>query len=206
MWADLPRDLVQLQSNCAESGTTFIRRRTDEPLSPLRLVRMMMHADDGLEDLAGQMYGGYLDYADVTPDRMLGHDHHDLFYWEQRVGRWGWQKFTDGDLGHRILLPFNDRVLLETMLSLPYPQRAAKVLFERLFSEVAAARLPSRPAPAASSVARSVARAVGGGAPGPVGRLGRRVAGRVERGARERLLREAEARLAWARGLSPIHI
>ena len=135
MWSDLPGDLVQLQSNCAETGTAFLRHRTDEPLDPLRLARMMMHATEGLEDLAGAMYGDYPDYAQMTPARMLGHDHHDLFYWEQRIGRWGWQKFADGDLGHRVLLPFNDRALVETMLSLPYPLRESKLLLRRILEE-----------------------------------------------------------------------
>ncbi|SOC58092.1 hypothetical protein [Ornithinimicrobium cerasi] len=154
MWADLPADLVQLQSNGAETGTTFVRRRTDEPLDPLRLARMMMHAADGLEDLAARMYDGYLEHAELTPDRLRGYDHHDLFYWEQRMGRWGWQKFTDGDLGHRVLAPFNDRVLLETMLSLPYAQREAMVLLDRVLDDVPGTRVRA-PGPRVS-LARSV--------------------------------------------------
>jgi hypothetical protein len=155
MWADLPGDLVQLQSNGAETGTTFVRRRTPEPLSPLRLARIMMHAADGLEDLAGRMYDGYLEHAEMSPDRLRGYDHHDLFYWEQRMGRWGWQKFTDGDLGHRVLAPFNDRVLLTTMLSLPSAQRETMVLLDRVLADVGAARL--RPSAARGSLARAVA-------------------------------------------------
>ncbi|MFK5634321.1 hypothetical protein ACI3EQ_06965 [Ornithinimicrobium sp. LYQ103] len=195
MWADLPPDLVQLQSNCAETGTTFIRRRTPEPLSPLRLSRMMMHATDGLEDLAERMYGGYVEQAQLTPDRLLGYDHHDLFYWEQRIGRWGWQKFVDGDLGHRILLPFNDRVLLETMLSLPYPQREAKVLLERLFDEVPEARLPPRSEPRA----RRTAHALVGGLPGPV-------AGRLAQVVRRQERRADLARLTWPRGYAVLPV
>ncbi|WP_134774614.1 hypothetical protein [Ornithinimicrobium flavum] len=193
MWADLPRDLVQLQSNCAETGTTFYRRRTAEPLSSLRLTRIMMNATEGYEDLADDLFGGYLDFASLTPDRLLGHDHHDLLYWEQRIGRWGWQKFTDGDLGHRILLPFNDRVLLETMLSLPYPLREGKVLLERILTEVPAARVPARSAPLGESVARSVT----GRLPG---RLGRAAGRRIERAVTGRARRSDHERLAWARG------
>ncbi len=189
MWADLPGDLVQLQSNCAETGTTFLRRRTAEPLSPLRLARMMMNATEGLEDLAERMYGGYVEHAAMTPDRLLGYDHHDLFYWEQRIGRWGWQKFVDGDLGHRILLPFNDRVLLETMLSLPYPQREAKVLLHRLLHEEPRARLPRRLESAGRPQFRSAAALL----PGP---LGRRASAAVRRQQRSTDL----ARLSWARG------
>lgn len=193
MWADLPRDLVQLQSNCAETGTAFIRRRTAEPLSPLRLARMMMHAEDGLEDLAEQMYGGYLEHAQMTPERMLGYDHHDLFYWEQRIGRWGWQKFTDGDFGHRILLPFNDRVLLETMLSLPYARRASRELLERVVAAEPRVRVPRH----STGMGQAVTRSLTSRLPGALGRtLGRR----VDRVVSGRAHRAGHERLAWARG------
>lgn len=165
MWADLPRDIVQLQSNCAETGTVFVRHRTDEPLSPLRLARIMMNATEGLEDLADRMYAGYLEHAELHPDRLLGYDHHDLLYWEQRIGRWGYQKFLDGDLGHRVLLPFNDRVLVETMLSLPEPQRAARVLFEKVWAEEPRARVPGHGTTPTTLALRGAARL-----PAPVGR------------------------------------
>lgn len=193
MWADLPHDLVQLQSNCAETGTTFYRRRTAEPLSPARLTRIMLNATEGHEDLAEDLFGDYLDFAQLGPDRLLGYDHHDLLYWEQRIGRWGWQKFTDGDFGHRIMLPFNDRVLLETMLSLPYPMREGKVLFERLFSEEPAARVPARTTTLGESVARSVAGRI-------PGRWGQAVGKRIQRAATGRARRSDHERLAWARG------
>ena len=177
MWADLPRDVVQLQSNCAETGTVFLRHRTDEPMSPLRLARMMMNATQGLEDLAEAMYGDYLDHAQLSRERLLGYDHHDVFYWEQRIGRWGYQKFVDGDLGHRVLLPFNDRVLIETMLSLPEEQRAAKVLFERVWTMEPRARLPQRTAGPTDLALRGAAHL-----PGPL----RRTSDRVLQGVRRR--------------------
>lgn len=208
MWADLPRDgsLVQLQSNGGETGTTFIRARTAEPLSPLRLARMMMGASEGLEDLAGPMYDGYQEHAAMTAERLLGYDHHDVFYWEQRMGRWGWQKFTDGDFGHRILLPFNDRVLLETMLSLPYPQREAKVLFQRLLAEEPVARLPARrtgrrtPELTAATRLGALTRRASALLPGATGRLGQRVGGRLERLDRDRVRVTALDRLTFPRG------
>ena len=98
------------------------------------------------------------------PD-LLGYDDYDLVYWEQRMGRWGWQKFCDGDFGHRVLLPFNDRRLLETMLSLPYPLRRDKVLFHRLLDDLGV-REPARgpAAPQRASPARP-----GVAAPSPPG-------------------------------------
>lgn len=190
MWADLPRDLVQLQSNGAESGTTFARARRVEPLGPRRLTEMMMGGPRGAhDDLADAAYGDYLDSASFTPERLHGYDHHDVFYWEQRMGRWGWQKFVDGDFGHRILLPFNDRVLLETMLSLPYPARRDRVLFTRLFEDVPQVRLGARTEPLRPRVQRAVLR-----------RLPGTVRGKVDRSLSERHRQAALQRLTWPGG------
>ncbi|ANS79291.1 hypothetical protein SGUI_1895 [Serinicoccus hydrothermalis] len=138
MWADLPGDLVQLQSNGAEIATTYTKAvlRPPHELDPRWLTQIFAGGGPGAhDDLAEELYGDYLEQAPMPGSDLLGYDDHDLVYWEQRMGRWGWQKFCDGDLGHRVLLPFNDRVLLETMLSLPYPLRRDKVLFHRLVRE-----------------------------------------------------------------------
>ncbi|WP_139722869.1 hypothetical protein [Serinicoccus chungangensis] len=201
MWADLPDDLVQLQSNGGESGTTFIRHRPEHVLSPRRLTELYLGSGEEVDDaLADELYGDYLDRVPMDAGALQGFDDYDVLYWEQRMGRWGWQKFVDGDFGHRILLPFNDRVLLETMLSLPYPLRHDRVLFDRLLAEVGVRPPParqdatsSRPAPAtdapepargtlrsgAGRLHRAVRRRLGGrpaarphGGPGPGGRAG----------------------------------
>lgn len=54
------------------------------------------------------------------------------------MGKWGYQKFQDGDFSHRMLLPFNDRGLIELMQSLPYAERESKVLLHALLATVPA--------------------------------------------------------------------
>ncbi|KUG52492.1 hypothetical protein AVL62_14300 [Serinicoccus chungangensis] len=165
MWADLPRDLVQLQSNGGETGTTFVRHRPEHVLTPRRLTELYLGSGADVDDaLVGELYGDYLDRVPMHADALLGFDDYDVLYWEQRMGRWGWQKFVDGDFGHRILLPFNDRVLLETMLSLPYPLRRDRALFERLLADAGVRHLPGE-APATVDATPSRTRATGG--PGP---------------------------------------
>lgn len=48
------------------------------------------------------------------------------------------RNYLDGDLTHRVMLPFNDRRLLEIMLSLPPDQRAEASLVSRLAAELEA--------------------------------------------------------------------
>lgn len=138
MWADLPHDIVHLQSIGAELGTTFYTHRTQDPITPERLLQIVTNRTDLDPALARAAFGDYLDYAQFTAGAIGGYDYHDVFYWEQRMGKWGYQKYQDGDFAHRMLMPFNARGLVETMQSLPYRQREQKVLLEALLATVPA--------------------------------------------------------------------
>ncbi|WP_202879532.1 hypothetical protein [Serinicoccus kebangsaanensis] len=132
MWADLPGDIVQVQSNGGEIGTTNTRARTDEPISPSALAALWL--GPMARDVPGfaPIFADWAEHAQFRDDRLLGYDRHDLFYWEHRMGRWGHRKFLDGDLGHRLMLPFNDRRLLEIMHRSPIEQRVGKELYARV--------------------------------------------------------------------------
>ena len=136
MYADLPHDIIELQSNLAETGTTNSRPRTGEPITPVRLAVLWLDKRFADHPQYHRPFADFIDQAEFSAERLLGYDHHDIFYWEHRMSRWASRKFQEGDLSHRVLLPFNDRRLIETMLSLPQPLRAAKVLYTRLLDEV----------------------------------------------------------------------
>lgn len=135
MWADVPRDAVEVQSNGAEIGTVHTRPRTDAPLSPDKLVTLWLGRIGRSEPSFPAIFADYLAHAEFTDERLLGYDHHDVFYWEHRMGRWGHRKFLDGDFGHRLMLPFNDRMLLETMHRSPEEQRTSKALYARVLRD-----------------------------------------------------------------------
>lgn len=148
MWADLPPGIIHLQSIGAELGTTFYARRPEVPITPGELLRIVSNRDDLPAALAREAFGGYLDYADFSSASIRGYDFRDVFYWEQRMGKWGYRKYQDGDFSHRMLLPFNSRQLIETMQSLPYPEREAKVVLHALLATVPAlASSVSTPSP-----------------------------------------------------------
>ncbi|HLS46332.1 MAG TPA: hypothetical protein VK045_12940, partial [Ornithinicoccus sp.] len=136
MWADLPHDIVHLQSIGAEMGTTFYTKRPQGPITPHRLTEIVTNRTDLGAETEQAAFGEYLDYAQFTHDAIGGYDPHDVFYWEQRMGKWGYMKYQDGDFSHRMLLPFNDRGLIELMLSLPYHQRESKVVLHALLATV----------------------------------------------------------------------
>ena len=136
MWADLPHDIIHLQSIGAELGTTFFTKRPAGPITAHRLLEIVSTRSDLGEEMEQAAFGDYLDYAEFTHEAIRGYDPHDVFYWEQRMGKWGYQKYQDGDFSHRMLLPFNDRGLIELMQSLPYALRESKVLLHALLATV----------------------------------------------------------------------
>lgn len=135
MYNGLPRDFFQFQSMHAEVGTVFYKRRTDDPVSPRRLAQLFQGPRVAAQEEYVGQFEDFISYADFHDNRFHGLDYHDMFYWEHRDTRWAPQKPHEGDLGHRVLQPFNNRKLLEVMLSLPYEARLEKVLLNRLHSE-----------------------------------------------------------------------
>jgi hypothetical protein len=151
MYAGLPRDVVQVGSNLGEVGTANPARRLPGRLTPRRLAALWQSPWFAERHDYDAVFADYQEETSLTEERLLGHDPHDVFYWEHRMGKWGVRKYADADVSHRLLLPFNDRELLETMLSLPVASREGKVLLHRMQAATPelAAGLPAATRPAA---------------------------------------------------------
>ena len=59
---------------------------------------------------------------DLTEPK-FNYEHTDLYYWEVRMSSWGMMVTQSLDLCHRITFPFNNRKLVELMLTLPRERR-----------------------------------------------------------------------------------
>ncbi|TQL49395.1 hypothetical protein [Ornithinicoccus hortensis] len=149
MYLGLPRDLVQLASNLGEIGTANPMPRRPGEFTPRRLAELWQSAPFAAAHDHDAVFADYREATTLTPRALAGYDLHDVFYWEHRMGAWGVRKYAEGDVGHRVMLPFNDRLLLETMLSLPVAQREAKVLFVMMQDATPelAGGLPTGPGP-----------------------------------------------------------
>lgn len=134
MYAGLPRTLIQLASNLGEIGTTNPMPRRPGELTPHRMAQLWQSPPFAAAHDYDAVFAEYREATALTPRDLAGYDGHDLFYWEHRMGAWGVRKYAEGDVGHRVMLPFNDRALLETMLSLPVAHREEKTLFAMMQS------------------------------------------------------------------------
>ena len=137
--AQLPADFFQLLSMLAETGTGFYKRRTPGPWDAGRLSQLYSSYPFGRLPEVIDLHEEFIEYAGFTEHAMGGIDYHDLFYWEARAGRWATARIQEADLSHRVLLPFNQRGIIESLHALPLPARVGKQplahLIERLRDE-----------------------------------------------------------------------
>lgn len=130
MYEELPRNFYELQSTVAETGTAFYRGRKTAEISSVRLAALWQGATVGSMEEYHREFADFIDYAQFTAEDLLNIDYHDAFYWEHRNTCWAANRYHEGDLGHRVLLPFNHRGLIETMLSIPFEERRSGVLIK----------------------------------------------------------------------------
>ncbi len=56
-------------------------------------------------------------------EKAFNYEHTDLYYWEVRMSSWGMLVTTSLDICHRLTFPFNNRELINMLLSMPRDRR-----------------------------------------------------------------------------------
>ena len=116
LYEAFPQDRVSVSGLSGEIARCFYRKKGDES-EPSSLDLAKRVGMDPTPFVLGELEA-YL--ADARgPADSCGIDIWDLFYWEQRVGRWGADAQATRDLIHESFTPFNCRKLLETLLGVP---------------------------------------------------------------------------------------
>ena len=107
-------DTVGQKTNQAKS------RRMGGELSGAKLAALLRYPD---EAFAIATLDGWL--AAFQRHGLHGYDPHDFLYWEQRLGNWGAMYPAEQDIAVDEVSPFNNRLILTTMLSAETHRRTA---------------------------------------------------------------------------------
>jgi hypothetical protein len=130
----LPAGTVELQSMVAEVGTGFYRRRSGQPTAE-RLAQLYTAAPFNEHPLVRAAFERYVEYAGLADVQSGPVDWHDLFYLESRLGRWAALRIQEGDLSHRVMLPFNTRGVIEALAGPALEDRVDKQALRRFLAE-----------------------------------------------------------------------
>lgn len=124
--SQLPADIVEFQSMAAEIGTGFYKNRFGRA-DLGRLTQLYTRGKFAENPLVRTEIERFMDYADFNESKFGPIDFHDLFYWEHRLGRWGSRRIQEVDLAHTVVLPFNARKIVESLMAKPIEERYDKV-------------------------------------------------------------------------------
>ncbi|MFB7888855.1 hypothetical protein ACFCZ3_12515 [Cellulosimicrobium cellulans] len=124
-----------LFSTVAEIGTVFYKERENSAIHPAWLSGKFSTSPIRNDPRVLSAFEEYIDYTQMSHEVLHGLDVNDLFYWEHRNTKWAAVWYSECDLGHDVGLPFNNRRIIELMLSLPRPERENKYLFRRRLDE-----------------------------------------------------------------------
>ncbi len=119
---------TEIKSWISEIVRVFFERKYGmkfpERLSPrhFSIFQTRYFASPVLLHKSDKIYKDYMKKFDLT-DKKYNFEHTDLYYWEVRMSSWGMMVTQSLDICHRITFPFNNRKLVELILSLPREKR-----------------------------------------------------------------------------------
>ena len=100
-------------------GMKFPERLTARHFS---IFQTRYFASPSLLRTSDEIYRRYMEKFDLTEPK-FNYEHTDMYYWEVRMSSWGMMVTQSLDMCHRITFPFNNRKLVEKMLTLPREYR-----------------------------------------------------------------------------------
>ncbi|SDS73288.1 hypothetical protein SAMN05192545_1949 [Maribacter dokdonensis] len=110
-----PKNRVAVRGNCVEIGRSayFQKLKVNGDIKPDQLIGIV----PGWRDLCflNEYLSNWL--KGVKQFEKYGYDIRDLFYMEHRVGSWQAQSQLEWDIAQEIFVPFNNREIIEVMLS-----------------------------------------------------------------------------------------
>ncbi|MDD7545371.1 hypothetical protein [Actinobacillus porcinus] len=142
-YQQLPIDSNVLVSTISETGTIFYSERMEKNITPEVLAKKWSTSDINTNELVIEEFRKYIEYTEFYNDKISDFDFYDLFYWEHRNSKWANIWYQECDLSHKVILPFNCRLINELMLCLSFEDRKSKYLLNRLIAEAGLSNQPN---------------------------------------------------------------
>lgn len=127
-------NFLHLRSNVLEIGRVYYKRAYSLPKMINEEVATNLYSLKAKEDQEViNLFKEFLNLAKY--DLVEGYDCYDLFYWEYRMGVWHSLVTLESDLAFDTYIPFNNRIFLTKLLSIPQSLRIEDDVFLRICEE-----------------------------------------------------------------------
>ncbi|WP_145914931.1 hypothetical protein KV708_15315 [Comamonas thiooxydans] len=129
-YEELPKNIKSLVSTCSETGTVFYKNREEKKITPEVLAKKFTTSKINNNPEIISEFDRYIDFTQMKSDLINEFDFYDLFYWEHRNAKWASLWYAEADLSHFTIVPFNQRNIIESMLSLSLKDRESKEIIK----------------------------------------------------------------------------
>lgn len=130
-YEELPHNILSLVSTCSETGTVFYTHREDTEISAALLAKKFTTSKLQSHPSLIHEFDNYINFVQFTKTNIANLDFYDLFYWEHRNAKWASLWYSEADLAHFTVVPFNQRSIIEALLSLPLSERQNRSILKR---------------------------------------------------------------------------
>ncbi|RIL49059.1 hypothetical protein BUY93_09485 [Mammaliicoccus fleurettii] len=123
MYTDnLDDNRIHIRSNVAEIARVYYKDREKDPTSD-HLASLFSKSEYGKNEFVIKQFDDFIDTTSFFNENFYNYNYADLFYWEHRMGLWHSWLVLESDTAFETFVPFNNRKLLKTMLSVPEEYR-----------------------------------------------------------------------------------
>lgn len=133
-YEELPHNKLSLVSTCSETGMAFYKKRDETEITPSLLSKLFTPSSINKDPKLVASFSKYIEHTDFFNGRLSWLDFYDAFYWEHRNAKWASLWYSESDLAHFTVVPFNQRDIIESMLAAPLEDRFNKKLIKDYIS------------------------------------------------------------------------
>ena len=116
-------DAIHIRSTVSEIGRVFYIHRWAKEVSAQNFVSTYTFTDFHKTRWVVESLDEFFKIADFNKATLMNFDPYDMFYWEHRNSKWQNIICVEAEMASDVFIPYNNRRLLKTMMSLPYEDR-----------------------------------------------------------------------------------
>lgn len=121
-----------LTGHGGEIGNIFYKKRAQGWPSEIDLGEKIGGRNFASSPEIVELTRAYLEYTEFQKDKLFDFDPYDIFYWENRMGRWGARMMAEWDFGSKPIAALNSRPIISAMMSLKEHERINRTVYREI--------------------------------------------------------------------------
>ena len=133
-----PENRLHIKSNVSEIGKAHYRNKyafLPEKSDPYVFSKLYGDYSNNRLFLT-EVFRHFIYTTQLQKENLFNYDLYDLLYWEQYIGRWQSLCLQEWDLVQDSYMLFNNRYILNKMISLPFKNKSKKEMYHLILNEL----------------------------------------------------------------------